>query len=50
MRYQLKDIDKTSKCYNATSISNNHLYLAYGGSDNIIKVYSLKEDRILKQI
>ncbi|KAM3132589.1 hypothetical protein pb186bvf_015261 [Paramecium bursaria] len=45
IRYGFKEIDKTTKCYNATSISNNELYLAYGGKDRI-----LNEFQIIKSI
>ena len=31
-------------------ISNNEKYLAYAGKDQILKIYDLKQDKIIKEL
>ena len=47
--YKVKEID-SDVYYQTAHISNNEKYLAYGGYNKILKIYDLKEDRIIKEL
>ena len=47
-KYNIKEIDHGVYCQTA-NISNNEKYLAYG-SKLILKIYDIKEGRIIKEL
>ncbi|KAM3130396.1 hypothetical protein pb186bvf_017495 [Paramecium bursaria] len=49
-KYTLKQIDQTNKTYCSSIISNNEKYLAYSDQNQRLKIYDIKNAKIIKEI